>query len=365
MQADQIINRLTEEAGTGHCCQTNILNHPFAEFQIRIAFEFRHIQKFLNIYHNKVSALGYVVLNTDAVQTVQEIFAFFRIQGQQIFIIFIREVQTGYSCFLQGGCCTNGQEVMHLFAGFNNFFRTNYITQTPTGDGIGFGQGVAGNGVVIHTGQCCHAGVVVGRIYHVLINFVGNNESIIFQSQLANGQQFFLSKYFAARVGRIANDDGLSTLLEAVFNQVDVKIVLGRNQRNKDRLCTGQDGVCTIVFIEGRENHNLVPGIADGHNHAHHGFGTTAGNADFGFRVDFTIKGLALLSSNCRTQIFRTIGNGILVRTFIGNLCQRIQQRTRRVKIRETLGKINCIVFIADAGHATNYGISKSRNSVT
>ena len=69
---------------------------------------------------------------------------------------------------------------MYFFAVFDHIFRTDHIAQTPSGDGEGLGQGVAGDGVLIHTGQRSHTGMHIGRINHMLIHFVGYGKGIIF-----------------------------------------------------------------------------------------------------------------------------------------------------------------------------------------
>ena len=64
-------------------------------------------------------------------------------------------------------------------------------------------------------------------------------------------------------------------------------------------------------------------------------------------------------------EVLGTEGHGILVRAFVCGLGQGVQQLLGRVKVRETLGQVDGIVLIVDAGHAADDRIREGAHTVT
>ena len=254
---------------------------------------------------------------------------------------------------------------MHFLGSLNHFCRSDQIAQTPSGDGVSFGKRITGDGVVIHARQGCHAHMLVRRINHMLIHLVCYYKSIVFERQFADGHQLFSRKYFSARIGRIADDNGFCTCLKSFFHQTNIKLIGRRNERNVDWLCSGKNSIGSIVLIKRRKYHYFISRVTDGHHGAHHGLGSSAGNHDLRIRIDLSSDGLSLFSGKRLTEIFRTESYGILVRSCIGYFCQCIQHGFGRIKIRKSLGQVDCPVFITDSGHTTDDGICKCVYSVT
>ena len=73
----------------------------------------------------------------------------------------------------------------------------------------------------------------------MLIHLVRDNKCIISDRQFTDLHQLFSRKYLSARVGRVADDDRLCTILEALLDQFNVKPVFRRNERNIDRIRAG------------------------------------------------------------------------------------------------------------------------------
>lgn len=91
---------LLKEAGTRNRSHSDIFDHPFTEFQIRIPRKLRQIQKLLNINQDKIRSLRNIVFQPDPIQTIQEIGTFLCIGLQKLRIITLREIQTYRSGFL-------------------------------------------------------------------------------------------------------------------------------------------------------------------------------------------------------------------------------------------------------------------------
>ena len=194
----------------------------------------------------------------------------------------------------------------------------------------------------------------------MLIDFICNHKGIIFQSQLSDPHQFFPGKHLSAGIGGIADNDGFCSRFESFFNQIHIKIVFRRNQRNIDRLCSGQNSIRSVVFIKRRKDHNLISRITDSHHSAHHGLCTSAGHHDLRFRINSPSNGLSLFSGKSFSEVLCAKGHRILVRPFIGRLSQGIHDLLWRIEIRKSLGKIDRSVFIADPGHPPDHRICKS-----
>ena len=305
------------------------------------------------------------MLQAHAVQPGKEVVALFGVEGLQLLIIALRQFQTSHGGFLQRCSRTHREEVVHLARTLNDAGRADKVAQTPAGDGVGLGQRIAGDGVLEHAGQACHADVLGGRIDDVLVHLIRHHKGVILDGQLCNSFQFIAAEHLAAGVGRVAQDQRLGTLGKTLFNERDVKLIGGRHQRDVDRLGTGKDGVCAVIFIERREDHHLVAGVADGHHGGHHGFGAAAGHAYLGVGVHCMVQGRAGLFRQRFAEVLRTEGDGILVWAVVGGLCQRVQQLLGRVKIREALRKVDGIILVIDAGHAADDRIRECAHTVT
>ena len=192
--------------------------------------------------------------------------------------------------------------------------------------------------MLIHARKRCHGGMMIRCIDHMLIHLVGHHKGIILNGQFPDGEKLLLGEYLSAWIGGIADDDRPGSVPEALLHQRKIKVIFRRNQRDINGLCPGKDRICPVIFIKGREHHNLVARIADRHHGTHHGLRSAAGHDDLRLRVDGASNGLSLLFSQSITEILGSEGDGILMRSDIGCLRQRIPHFLRRIKIRKSLG---------------------------
>ena len=66
VEADVIVHRLFEKAGTGHGAYAYLFTKALSEFQIR----FTGFHEFTAVHHDVIGALGHVVDEADIVQTL-------------------------------------------------------------------------------------------------------------------------------------------------------------------------------------------------------------------------------------------------------------------------------------------------------
>ena len=72
MKTNQIVHRLSEEAGARDGSHSYILYHPLTKFKVCISFKLRKFHKLRNINHNEVCTLRNVMLKPDSIKTRKE-----------------------------------------------------------------------------------------------------------------------------------------------------------------------------------------------------------------------------------------------------------------------------------------------------
>ena len=75
----------------------------------------------------------------------------------------------------------------------------------------------------------------------MFIDLVRNYICIVPLNDIRNDQQFFPGKYLAAGIGRIAQNQGFRSVFESALQQIGIKVICRRNQRDIDRLCSPPD----------------------------------------------------------------------------------------------------------------------------
>ena len=126
--------------------------------------------------------------------------------GLETVIIVLAEAQAGDDRLLQGGGSPHGEEVVDLFDALGDLLRGDGVPQPPAGNGIGLGQGGAGDGPLPHAGQGGKVDVPVGGIDDVLIYLVGDDIGIVLPGQVGDELQFLAGEDLAAGVGGVAQD---------------------------------------------------------------------------------------------------------------------------------------------------------------
>ena len=358
VQADQVVDRLAEEAGAGHRAHANVARQHLAELQVGIKAEFR------NVEHDIIRALRLGVGDFEVAQTLQEQIALAGVFVLKPFVILRAEAQAGDGGFLQRRSRAHGQKIVHLLGHVDDFRRGDDVAQTPAGDGIGLGKRAARDGALPHAGQRGKIGVHVGRVDDVFVNFVRDDIGIVFDGQLRDGFQLLTGKDLATGVGRVAQDQRLGVLAEGVLQFVGIEAEFRRVQRDVDRLRAGEDGVRTVVFIEGREHDHLVAGVGHRHHRGHHRLGAAAGDDDFSVGVDGAAHQAALLFGQRLAEVLRAPGDGVLVEILVRHLGQAVEDLLGRLEIREALGEVHCAVLQRNARHAADDGIGKALGAI-
>ena len=249
---------------------------------------------------------------------------------------------------------------MHLFRAVDNLRRRDDVAQPPSGNGIRLGERRARQRALPHSRQSGKISVLVGCEYDMLIHLVGDNVGIVLLRERRDNLQLLAGEHLAARIGRVAQDDGLRVLTERVLKHICVKVEIRRHERHIDRLCAGQDGIRTVVLVKRGENDNLVARIGDCHHRSHHRLCAAAGRDDFGVRVDPAAHEIGLLGGQRLAEVLRTPGDGILVVILVGHLRQTVEQLLRRLKVRETLRQVYRVILHGNARHAADDRVGKA-----
>ena len=249
---------------------------------------------------------------------------------------------------------------MYFFRTVDNLRRGDDIAQSPAGNRVRLGKRRARQRALPHARQSGKISVLVGCEHDMLIHLVGDNVGVVLLRERRDNLQLLAGEHLAARIGRVAQDDGLRVLTERVLKHVRIKVEIRRHERHIDRLCAGQDGIRTVVLVKRGENDNLVARIGDCHHRSHHRLGAAAGRNDLGVRVDPAAHEIGLLGGQRFAEVLRTPGDGILVVILIGHLCQTVEQLLRRLEVRETLRQVNRIILHGNARHTADDRVGKS-----
>ena len=84
----------------------------------------------------------------------------------------------------------------------------------------------------------------------MLINLVGDYKSVVFFGKVGNDFKLVVSKYLAAGIRRIAEDQCFGFLFERRLQLVGIEVKCGRIERNVNRLRSREDRICAVVFIK-------------------------------------------------------------------------------------------------------------------
>ena len=253
---------------------------------------------------------------------------------------------------------------MPLFRAVDDLRRSDDVAQSPAGNRVRLGERRARQRALPHARQSGKISVLVGCEYDMLIHLVGDNIGVVLLGQRGDGFQLLAGEHLAARIGRVAQDDGFRVLPERILEHVRIKVEIRRHERHIDRLCTGQDGIRTVVLVKRGENDNLVARIGDCHHRSHHRLGAAAGRDNFGVRVDPAAHEIGLLGSQRLTEVLRTPGNRILVVILVGHLRQTVEQLLRRLKVRETLRQVYRVILHGNARHTADDRVGKASGAL-
>ena len=166
------------------------------------------------------------MLQPQPVQALQEHIPLPGVQRGQLLVIGLREADSHAGGLLKGGGGPDGEEIVDLFGVLNDLRWADEIAQPPAGDGVGLGQGGAGQRPVPHPRQGGEVGVPVGGVDDVLIHLIGDDVGVVLGGHLRNGQQLLPGEDPAAGVGGVAQHQSLGTLAEGSLQLVHVEAQL-------------------------------------------------------------------------------------------------------------------------------------------
>ena len=122
----------------------------------------------------------------DFAQAIQEEFALLRIVLFQPVIVAVVKAKGRDGRFLQWRCGTDGQEIVDFAGNFDNLGAGDDVAKTPAGDGIGLGEGTAGNRALPHVRQRGKVDILVRLVDDMLVDFIGDDPGIVFFRQVGD-----------------------------------------------------------------------------------------------------------------------------------------------------------------------------------
>ena len=166
------------------------------------------------------------------------------------------------------------------------FPRGTDIAQAHTGHGIGLGKAVEDDRPFAHArqfGKGCEFGIAV---HEFTIDFIGQDDEVVFFGKFGNGHQFFGRHDRPCRVVGIADDDGLGLGRDDFFQGFDSQFeVVFRIGRHEDRRPAGQFDRRRIGDIGRVGDDDFIARFGNGQKSHGQAFGDADGDQDFVFRV--------------------------------------------------------------------------------
>jgi hypothetical protein len=121
----------------------------------------------------------------------------------------------------------------------------------------------------------------------------------------------------------------------------------------------GEDGVGSVIFVEGFEDDDFIAGIDDGHHGRHHGFGGAATDGDFALGIDGEALGAVEFLDDGVAERLGAPGDGVLIDVVGDGLAGGFFDFEGRGEVGETLGEIDGVVLEGEAGHFADYGFGE------
>ena len=349
VEADVAVFGLAEEAAARHACHLGVLRQVAGKILVAC------VAGFGDVAHHVVGALGLHELHVQVGQAVAEELALVGVLGRELVVVGVGHGESHHGGLHERGGRAHGEEVVHLLGDLHHFLGGDDVAQAPAGDGVGLGERPARDGAALHARQAGEIYVLVGGVDDVLVHLVGDDPHVVLLGQARDCLKLGACEDAAARVGGVAQDERFHALLRhGGLERGLVEGERGRHERHVDGLGVAQDRVGAVVLVEGREHDDLVAGVAHGVHGAHHGLGAAAGDDDVLVGVDVDAHEAALLGGERLAEVLRAPGEGVLVRALVGDLRQAVEELLGRVKVGETLGKVDGAVLERHAGHAAD-----------
>ena len=138
------------------------------------------------IGHDVVGTSRIVNGEAGVLQDVEEARALYGIGGGKLVVIVLRKLQGEGARMLQGSRGANGEEIVNFAYGLRGFGRSEGPADAPTGDAVCFGHTVDDDGAIAHAVDAGHRDVLVAVINDVLVDFVGDAESVPTDAEIAD-----------------------------------------------------------------------------------------------------------------------------------------------------------------------------------
>ena len=103
---------------------------------------------------------------------------------------------------------------------------------------------------------------------HVLVDFIGDRDAVVFTTEIRNLLQFLKRKHLTERVVRGIYDNRFCVSRESILEFGKVVCKMDSTIRCRcllqcdiDRLCPRDDRIRSVIFIKGFKDDNLVAGV--------------------------------------------------------------------------------------------------------
>ncbi len=190
-----------------------------------------------------------------------------------------------------------------------------------------------------------------GRIHHVLIDLVGNEQHIGGGKDVLQTQHFLPAPDHAAGVVRRVDHEGAGFRGDGRCNPVHVGPEGARCEGHPHHHTPGQFDVRDIRVVTGLENNHLVAWVDDGQDGGQYGLGGARGHGQFGDRVVGPPVQSLDLGRHRLAQGGYACHRRILVEALAHGIANMGEQLRVAIKVRETLAQVHRPFFGGQSRH--------------
>jgi hypothetical protein len=193
----------------------------------------------------------------------------------------------------------------------------------------------------------------------VLVDLVGDDVRVELLRERGDLRKLVAAEDAADRVERGVDDDGLGLRREGRAQLGPVEGVVRLAQRDVARGGARQDGVGTIVLVEGLEDHHLVARLDEGEEDRHHRLGGAARHREVPVGVHLHVPLARVLRGDRLAEARRAPRDRVLVVALVDRPLGGLFEELGRVEVGKPLGEVDAAVLAAHASHLPDHRLGE------
>ncbi len=236
----------------------------------------------------------------------------------------------------------------------------NEVAETPAGDGEGFGEAGDDDGAFAEVGEAEGGDVLSAGVEEVLVDFVGEEEEVVTDGEVADGFDLGVGEDFAGGVGGGVDEDGAGAGGDGALEGVIVEGPVGGGggggvEGDGDGLdAEGAEGG-EVVAVEGLKEDDFVAGVEQSHDGGVESAGSPGGDEDFAVRVGGDSLEVLDFGGDAGTEAGNAVEAGVDVVTGVDGVLGTVEDGGGGLGVADSLGEIDAAEAVALHGHGADF----------